>query len=102
MSSARRGTRRIPAGGGGEPRRTNPQIKAALGSSGRRNVVGECIGWGGVVECLPGAGVEFVGDGVQVRLGVAGAVVSLGKYWRSRPLVFSLLPRGQGLCGSQK
>jgi hypothetical protein len=25
-----------------------------------------------------------------------------GKYWRSRPLVFSLLPRCQGLCGSQK
>jgi putative transposase len=29
-------------------------------------------------------------------------VVPLGKYWRSRPLVFSLVPRCQGLCGSQK
>nr|KEP23651.1 hypothetical protein DA06_06330 [Georgenia sp. SUBG003] len=28
--------------------------------------------------------------------------VPLGKYWRSRPLVFSLEPRCQGLCGSQK
>jgi putative transposase len=28
--------------------------------------------------------------------------VPLGKYWRSRPLVFSLVPRCQGLCGSQK
>jgi len=28
--------------------------------------------------------------------------VLLGKYWRSRPLVFSLLPRCQGECGSQK
>ena len=27
--------------------------------------------------------------------------VPLGKYWRSRPLVFSLVPRCQGLCGSQ-
>src|SRR5450631_1942006 len=26
----------------------------------------------------------------------------LGKYWRSNPLVFSLLPRCQGLLGSQK
>jgi hypothetical protein len=26
----------------------------------------------------------------------------LGKYWRSKPLVFSLLPRCQGLWGSQK
>ena len=25
-----------------------------------------------------------------------------GKYWRSRPLVFSLEPRCHGLCGSQK
>ena len=26
----------------------------------------------------------------------------IGKYWRSKPLVFSLLPRCQGLRGSQK
>jgi hypothetical protein len=28
--------------------------------------------------------------------------VPLGKYWRRSPLVFSFLPRCQGLCGSQK
>ncbi len=28
--------------------------------------------------------------------------VPLGKYWRSSPLVFSLEPRCQGACGSQK
>ena len=28
--------------------------------------------------------------------------VTLGEYWRSRPLVFSVLPRCQGLLGSQK
>jgi len=26
----------------------------------------------------------------------------LGRYWRSNPFVFSLLPRCHGLCGSQK
>ena len=26
----------------------------------------------------------------------------MGKYWRNRPLVFSLVPRCQGLCGSAK
>ena len=29
-------------------------------------------------------------------------LVPLGKYWRRRPLVFSLLPRCQGECGSAK
>jgi hypothetical protein len=28
--------------------------------------------------------------------------VPFGKYWRSNPLVFSFVPRCQGLCGSQK
>ena len=28
--------------------------------------------------------------------------VPFGKYWRSSPLVFSLVPRCHGLCGSQK
>jgi len=28
--------------------------------------------------------------------------VPFGKYWRSNPLVFSLVPRCHGLCGSQK
>jgi hypothetical protein len=28
--------------------------------------------------------------------------VPFGKYWRKRPLVFSFVPRCQGLCGSAK
>src|SRR5690606_32278039 len=28
--------------------------------------------------------------------------VPFGKYWRNRPLVFSLVPRCHGLCGSAK
>ena len=31
-----------------------------------------------------------------------GKVSALGKYWRSRPLKFSFVPRCQGACGSQK
>ena len=26
----------------------------------------------------------------------------MGRYWRSKPLVFSQVPRCHGLCGSQK
>src|SRR5215471_16913996 len=29
-------------------------------------------------------------------------LVPFGKYWRSRPFVFSFVPRCQGLCGSAK
>ncbi len=37
------------------------------------------------------------------RLGVTERrSVPFGKYWRKRPLVFSFVPRCQGLCGSQK
>ena len=32
------------------------------------------------------------GDGGQMLGGVSGQVGAFGKYWRSRPLVFSLLP----------
>ena len=31
-----------------------------------------------------------------------GSRSPLGKYWRSRPLAFSLVPRCHGLLGSQK
>jgi ubiquinone/menaquinone biosynthesis C-methylase UbiE len=36
------------------------------------------------------------------RLAASDVSVLRGKYWRSSPLVFSLLPRCQGLWGSQK
>jgi hypothetical protein len=39
---------------------------------------------------------------MEVLAAADGQVGALGKYWRSRPLVFSLLPRCQGECGSQK
>jgi hypothetical protein len=62
----------------------------------------ELLGWGGEVEALAGAAIEFVGHGVELALGDGGEVEALGKYWRSRPLVFWLEPCYQGACGSQK
>ncbi|OYT19048.1 MAG: hypothetical protein CCU26_13525 [Nitrospira sp. UW-LDO-01] len=37
---------------------------------------------------------------VNLRWVFVERAVPLGKYWRSKPLVFSLGPRCQGLCGS--
>src|SRR4051812_26018139 len=53
-------------------------------------------------EALAGSVVEFVDDCVEVRFGDGLKSVPLGKYCLSRPLVFSLVPRCQGACGSQK
>jgi len=62
----------------------------------------------------PGARPEYVRRYVSSTGGVKPVPASscswvtpprsarLGKYWRSSPLVFSLLPRCHGLCGSQK
>ena len=46
--------------------------------------------------------VVFVGDGVQLFLAVVRQIGAFGQYWRTRPFLFSLLPRCHGLCGSQK
>ena len=51
------------------------------------------FGWGLVAQNGAGAVVELAGDLVEVAGGVDGQVGALGKYWRSRPLVFSLVPR---------
>lgn len=39
----------------------------------------ELLGWGGEVEALAGAVVEFVGDGVELALGDGGEVEVLGE-----------------------
>ena len=62
-------------------------------------------GFGGCppAEGLARSGVECGGDGVEVGAGQCRErSVPFGKYWRSRPLVFSFVPRCHGLCGSQK
>jgi hypothetical protein len=56
----------------------------------------------GLSSCLPLEGlarpaVERGSDGVEVIGTVLG-----GRYWRNRPLVFSLVPRSHGDDGSQK
>lgn len=59
-------------------------VPCSLGSSGRGDTVFEqefveFFGRGVPVEGLSGAGVEFVGDGVQVGLGVDGQVGAFGE-----------------------
>ena len=46
--------------------------------------------------------IHLVGDEVQVLGAVHAQVGPLGKYCRSNPSVFSLVPRCQGLEGSEK
>jgi hypothetical protein len=58
-----------------------------------------CSGSGG--EHDAGPLVEFGSDGIQVAALCTDRLVCLGKYWRSRPLVFSLVGRCHGECGSQ-
>ena len=59
---------------------------------------------GGTLEAqrLAWAGVQFPGNRIQFFLSEATQVATLGRYCRNRPLVFSLMPRCQGLCGSAK
>ncbi len=66
---------------------------------------------GAVAHRLPGAwqssdiflgACSADGDGVQLALGVARQIRALGKYWRSRPLVFSLVPRCRGCADRQR
>jgi hypothetical protein len=53
----------------------------------------------GTVEIFPRACVQTMGDGVQFPLDVSDWSVPLGRYWRSRPFVLSLVPRCRGLDG---
>ena len=56
----------------------------------------------GTVEIFPRVCVQMMGDGVQLPLDVPDRFVPLGRYWRSKPFVFSLVPRCRGLYGSAK
>jgi hypothetical protein len=78
--------------------------RSAIGGFWRllQQQLGELLGRVGEVEALAGAVVEFVGDGASCAWLMAAKSVPLGKYGRSRPLVFSLEPRCHGACGSQK
>jgi hypothetical protein len=68
-----------------------------LGESTQRLV--ECFGWCHPAEGVSRSVVELGGDGAAVGLGVSMQVGALGKYWRNRPLVCSLVPRCQGSGG---
>jgi len=55
-----------------------------------------------VVEALARPLVQFCGDSVEVRLVPLPQVGRLRKVLTSSLLVFSFVPRCQGLCGSAK
>ena len=57
----------------------------------------ECFGWCHPVEGLSRTAIELGGDGVEVGWVWIFRSLRRGRYWRSRPLVFSLVPRCQGL-----
>ena len=74
----------------------------AVVSTGRRNTLAKSLCWRLEVQRFPGPLVELARHLVQLGLRVRREIGPLGKYWRSRRLVFSFEPRCQGLCGSQK
>jgi hypothetical protein len=65
-------------------------------------VVVERFGGGAPAEGLAGSGVEGVGIAAMSSALQRARSVPFGKYWRKRPLVFSLVPRCHGLFGSAK
>jgi hypothetical protein len=60
------------------------------------------VGWTAPGQSLPKAAVEALLDRLQVGEREGAQVAALGKYCRSRPLVFSFVPRSQGLAGGAK
>lgn len=60
---------------------------------------GEFLGRGAPAEVLSRSGAEAVLDPRQGRGVIDVEVGALGRYWRSSPFMFSLLPRSQGLDG---
>jgi hypothetical protein len=63
---------------------------------------GEKFGGTAVFEGVAGPVVDLVFDGPQMVRCVDVQAGALGKYWRSNPFAFSLLPRCHGERESQK
>jgi len=76
--------------------------KAAVGSTNEDNGLIQGISWGPVAKRLSGPSVQAESNRIQLVLVRLDRSMPRGKYRRRRPLVFSLLPRCLGLCGSQK
>ena len=62
---------------------------------GREQLLVEGLGWGSPSERLARTAVERGSDRGQILRLCLARSVPFGKYWRSRPLVFSLVPRCQ-------
>lgn len=55
-----------------------------------------------VLEAQSWAVVEFISDLPELVVVPNAEVRYFGKYWRTSPVAFSLLPRCHGECGSAK
>ena len=87
----------------GDPVESPSQLSETLAvSGGQRNASASACE--GVLKPRVCRGRPFSSAAIASRAGWSSWRRSalLGRYWRSRPLVFSLLPRCQGLRGSQK
>ena len=86
----------------------HPIVAAKADSSGRRNTclnfaerLVKRLGRGSPPQRLAWPGIERRDTASSSWTVWALRSVPFGKYCRSRPLVFSLVPRCHGLCGSQ-
>ena len=77
-------------------------LSVATGTALMRLATVRRAGWCAVFKDEQGAVVDPAFDGKQVLGRVDAQVGALEKYRRSRPLPFSLLPRCNSACASQK
>jgi hypothetical protein len=84
----------------GHPRA--PPTLTALYSGGQRNTSAIFSAGESQSRVLRGRRLSFAATRSRSAWLIAASDVRFGKYWRSRPLVFSLVPRCQGERGSQK
>ena len=116
QSSGRSG-RRMPSTTATTPTATRPTARRAdlRPKTGRSQAVVATDGFGGFESSssraaagvipprvLRGRWLSSVATAMRRSALWALRLVPFGKYWRSSPFVFSLLPRCQGECGSQK
>ncbi len=75
---------------------------AGVVSSDRSNTGVKFLCWGLVLQGLSGRSLSWRATALSLAWLKPDISVPFGKYLRSNRLVFSLLPRCQGDCGSQK
>src|SRR3954453_997667 len=91
-----------PAGPNRSASRTRTSAEADIRSCGLGEHSGEPLGGVSQPRILRGRLLSSAATAVRSSAVCTLRSLLLGKYWRSRPLVFSLEPRCHGLAGSQK